>query len=128
MAWNETKMTLAGRLCTDISTLKTTSGDTMAYFTVAANERKYDAESNTWTTTHSLFMKVKCFRRLAENVAATLAKGDPVLVTGRIYTNKYEHNGQNRQEIEMEAVGIGPDLTLCQVNVDRGTAGGAVAA
>ena len=128
MAWGETRMTVAGRVCTDIGTLTTTNGDTMAYFSVAANERKYDPETNAWVSVNQLYLKVKCFRRLAENAAAALAKGDPVLVTGRIQMNKYEHNGEKRQELELDAYGIGPDLSLCQASVEHGSPVGAVAA
>jgi single-strand DNA-binding protein len=128
MAWGETKMTMAGRVCSEIGTLKTTNGDTMAHFSVVANERKYEAETNTWVTVNKLFLKVRCFRRLAENAAATLAKGDPVLVTGPIHTRKYDHNGERRQELEMDAYGIGPDLSLCEARVERGASAEVVAA
>jgi single-strand DNA-binding protein len=119
MAWNETKMTLVGRLCTDINTRLTSDGQTMAIFTVAVNERKFDKELGTWVAGNSLFMKVKSFGKLAEHVAATLRKGDPVVASGRINTNKYEKDGQLRSEIELTAGAIGPDLALCEVHMHR---------
>jgi single-strand DNA-binding protein len=119
MGWNETKLTLIGRICSDITTRTTTDGLVMADFRLAANERRYDRDTQTWITSGSLFVTVKCFKRAAERVSATLAKGDPVVAVGRVYTRTYELDGERRQELEMEAYGIGPDLSLCAVSVER---------
>jgi single-strand DNA-binding protein len=119
MAWNETKMTLVGRICTDISTRSTSDGKAMSIFTVVVNERKFDKELGTWVAGNSLFMKVKSFGKLAEHAAATLRKGDPVMASGRINSNRYEKDGQFRSEIELTAAAIGPDLALCEVQMHR---------
>ena len=58
---------------------------------------------------------VTCWRDLAGNAVASLRKGDPVVVTGRLSTRTYEKDGQTRSTCELEAVAIGPDLA-------RGTA------
>jgi single-strand DNA-binding protein len=128
MAWNETKLTLTGRLCTDVSTRQTQDGTVMATFMVAANERKFDKELGTWVAGNSLFIPVKCYRRLAENVAASLGKGDPVVVTGRIHTHKYDKDGRTHSEVQMDAHGVGPDLSFCQAVMQRGLPMEAVAA
>jgi single-strand DNA-binding protein len=128
MAWNETRLTVTGRVCTDVSTSKTTDGPTMATFRVASNERRYNRTTETWETSNTLFIRIKCFRKLAERAAATLAVGDPIVVVGRAYTNKYEFNGEHREELELEAAGIGPDLSLCTVSIERSTLVEAVAA
>jgi single-strand DNA-binding protein len=46
---------------------------------------------------------------------ASLHKGDPVVVSGRLFTRQYERDGQLRSSYEMDAVAVGPDLA-------RGTA------
>jgi single-strand DNA-binding protein len=115
-------------VCTDISTRTTADGSAMAYFSVVSNERRYDQNTGTWSNGSSLFIKVKCFRKLAEGVAASLHKGDPVVVTGRAYTTKYEVDGQNRSDLEVEATGIGPDLMLCRAVVQRDQPAEAIAA
>ncbi|MFD1049172.1 single-stranded DNA-binding protein, partial [Kibdelosporangium lantanae] len=73
MAWNETKLTVTGWINTDITTRKITDGTTVADFQLSANERRYDRETNEWITGKSLYLRVKCYRKLAERVAATLA-------------------------------------------------------
>ncbi|MET0236005.1 MAG: single-stranded DNA-binding protein [Kibdelosporangium sp.] len=119
VAWNETKMTLIGRICTDISTRLTSDGQAMGLFTVAVNERKFDRELGAWVAGNNLFMKVLCFGKLAEHVAATFLKGDPVVASGKIHTHRYEKDGQVRSEIELTAGAIGPDRALCEVRMRR---------
>lgn len=128
MAWNETKLTVAGTVCTNIGTRATSDGNAMAFFTIASNERRFNKDTDTWENGNSLYVRIKCFRRLAEHVASTLIPGDRVLATGRVYTTKYQVDGQSRQDLEMEAVAIGPDLTFCSATIDRTTAVSAVAA
>ncbi|CAM3635127.1 single-stranded DNA-binding protein [Kibdelosporangium persicum] len=116
MAWNETKVTLTGRVCTDVRLWHPEDDErTVAAFTVAAHERKFDKATGTWVRGRDLYMRVKCFRRLAATVAQTFVKGDPVVVTGKLHTSKWEKDGERHSEIEMEAAAIGPDLTQCKV-------------
>ncbi|GAB3875349.1 hypothetical protein GCM10029964_019300 [Kibdelosporangium lantanae] len=119
MAWNETKLTVTGWINTDITTRKITDGTTVADFQLSANERRYDRETNEWITGKSLYLRVKCYRKLAERVAATLARGDAVVVTGRAYTSRYEVDGNQQSSLELEATSIGPDVGLCTVIIER---------
>ena len=48
-----------------------------------------------------------------ENVHASLKKGDPVIVTGRLFTRNYEHQGQRRTSTELEAHSVAADLARC---------------
>ena len=119
MAWNETKLTLVGRICSDIRLSSTAGGSAMASFTIVANERRLDQATGTWSTADSVFVRVRCFRRLAENLAVTLDKGDPVVAIGRVHTSRYEVDGQTRSDLEMDAVAIGPDLSVCKLDMRR---------
>jgi single-strand DNA-binding protein len=121
MAWNETKLTATGRIITDIKTRTTADGTPATEFTMAAGERRFDQEAKEWRDGQTLFLRVKCYKKLAEKVAATLAVRDAVVVTGRVYTAKYETDGQQRSHLELDASCIGPDLSLCQVVIDRPT-------
>jgi single-strand DNA-binding protein len=119
MAWNETKMTVVGRVCTEISTRTMTDGDPFTYFRIAANSRRYDRDAGTWVNADSLFMDVRCFRRLAQNVAATLRIGDPIVVTGKVSSVKPDDTGKTAGALSLEATCIGPDLSLCEVDLRR---------
>ena len=121
MAWNETKVTLVGRVCSDVAAGRTSDDDPMTRFTVVSTQRKFDRETGTWVNGRELFLRVTCYRRLAETVAETFVKGDPVVATGRLHTNKwFDKDGRQQSEIVMDAVAVGPDLSLCKVTMVRG--------
>jgi single-strand DNA-binding protein len=86
---------------------------------MASHERRYDKAADQWADGDHLYVNVTCWRRLAVGVAASLVKGDPVLVRGRLYTRDYEVEGQRRYSIEVEAASVGPDLARCTADVQR---------
>jgi len=79
-------------------------------FRVASTARRFDREQSTWIDGDSVFLRVTCWRQLAENVYASVRKGDPVVVTGRLATKPYEVEGQRRSSYELEATSVGFDL------------------
>jgi single-strand DNA-binding protein len=89
-------------------------GGTVSAFRLACTPRvklkggEYGDGNTTW-------IDVSCFRGLATNVAASIRKGDPVIVSGRLRTSVWEKDGQTRERLTLEADVIGHDLT-------RGTA------
>jgi single-strand DNA-binding protein len=86
---------------------------------MASNERRYDKGADQWVDGDHLYVTVTCWRRLAAGVAASLVKGDPVMVRGRLYTRDYEVEGQRRYSTEVEAASVGPDLARCTADVQR---------
>jgi single-strand DNA-binding protein len=86
---------------------------------VASNERRFDKEAGRWTDGDRLYLTVTCWRKLASNVLVSLGKGDPVMVTGRVYTRGFEVEGQKRSVTELEATAVGPDLSRCSVELVR---------
>ena|SRR6478609_10456771 len=63
-----------------------------------------------WTDDPTTWITVKTFRTLAENVAFSLRRGDPVIVVGRLRTSTWERDGQTHERLELDAVTVGPDL------------------
>src|SRR5512142_3021066 len=93
---------------------------TVAKFKVAATSRRYDKERGRWVDGPSLRVRVNCWRRLAENVEASVITGDPVIVTGRIYTRDWVgDDGQHRVSYEMDAVAVGHDLARGRSKFER---------
>lgn len=64
-----------------------------------------------WTDGHTTWLTVTCFRALAEHVAASLRKGDPVIVVGRLRTSVWQRDGQTYERLGIEAVTVGHDLS-----------------
>jgi single-strand DNA-binding protein len=116
---NETMTTVVGNVITDVKQRRIADGTRVASFRMASNERRFDKETQQWVNGDSLFVTVSCWRKLALGVGASLMKGDPVMVTGRLFTRGYEVEGQKRSVTELEAVAVGPDLSRCVADVSR---------
>jgi single-strand DNA-binding protein len=116
---NETVMTVVGNVITEVRSRLTSDGVRVASFRVASNERRFDKEAGQWADGDRLYLTVTCWRKLASNVLVSLGKGDPVMVTGRVYTRGFEVEGQKRSVTELEATAVGPDLSRCSAELVR---------
>ena len=112
---NETSVTVVGNVVDTPQRRKTEGGHSVASFRIASTGRRYDRGEGRWIDGDSLYLKVTCWRALADNVDRSVVKGDPVVVTGRLFTRSYEVEGQRRSSYELEAQALGLDLS-------RGTA------
>lgn len=83
-----------------------------AKFRLATAERFFDRDRNEWVERETVWMDVVCWRRLAEHVHASVQKGQPVIVRGRLRVTKYESDTGPRQGIEVIATSVGHDLAL----------------
>lgn len=117
--YNETTMTIVGNLTGTPRLRRLGQGMSVANFRVASTPRKFDRERGRHVDGNSLFMSVTCWRDLAENVAMSLGKGDPVVVTGRVQMRSFVKDGQSQSVIEMEATAVGPDLSKGVANFRR---------
>ena len=75
---------------------------------VRGKDGEYSDGNTTW-------IDVTCFRSLAAHVAASVRKGDPVIVIGKLRTSVWTKDGQTRERLVLEAETVGHDLS-------RGTA------
>src|SRR5919107_1957171 len=115
----ETHVTVVGRVATDIGHSRLNDGTALAKFRLASTERRYDRATGGWVDGAELFVDVKCWRKLADNAAASLVKGDPVVVTGRLLTRNYEHEGQRRSSMTIDANSVAADLSRCTAVITR---------
>jgi single-strand DNA-binding protein len=65
---------------------------------------------NGWGDGNTTWIEVACFRTLAQHVAQSVRKGDPVIVVGKLRTNVWEKDGQTHERLVLEADMIGHDL------------------
>jgi single-strand DNA-binding protein len=117
----ETPLTVVGKVITDITQRTTQNGDKMCSFRMVSQERRFNKETQEWGNGDSLFIEVKCWRKLAEHVPASLFKGDHVVAHGRLYLNRYEVNGEPRSMVQLDARAVGPDLSRCPALLQRPT-------
>lgn len=93
----------------------------VANFKIASTARRFDKQNGRWIDGDNLRVRVNCWRRLAEGVVASVRVGDPVIVTGRLYTRDWTtEDGQRRSTYELEAVTVGHDLSRGVAAFKRG--------
>lgn len=102
-------VSIAGNLVADPELSIGESGVAHAKLRVAVNQRIQGADG-TWHDGEPVFHNVSAFRALAENVATSLKKGDPVTVAGELEFRSYEKDGERREARRIVADTIGPDL------------------
>jgi single-strand DNA-binding protein len=115
---NATSVTMVGRLVSDVETRVVPTGDKVANFRMACQERRYDKELDLWQDGDRMYVDVACWRRLADGVGASLSKGNQVVVIGRLKIDEYvTKEGAHRQRPRIDARAVGPDLALHTVHV-----------
>jgi single-strand DNA-binding protein len=109
----DTYVTLVGNVLTAPEWRRTkNTGQLVANFKVASTARRLDRDTGKWMDGDSLRVRVTCWRRLAEGVAACVITGNPVIVVGRMYTRDWTDDaGTHRVMYELEAVAVGHDLS-----------------
>ena len=96
------QVTIVGNATRDAELRYTNSGLSIGTFSVAVNERQKGANGE-WEDGEPSYYDVTCFRLLGESVAETIAKGDRVVVTGKLRQSRWEQDGQKRSKVEVVA-------------------------
>ena len=105
--------TVRSFVATEPRHLVTAEGLPITSFRLAATRRRFDKGRQAWEDAGTNWYTVSAFRRLAFSAAACIAKGDPVLVAGRLSIREWtgEPSGITA---EIEAESIGHDLAWGQ--------------
>jgi single-strand DNA-binding protein len=116
----ETYLTLSGNLTSAPKSGVSRGGVAWTRMRIASSSRVFDRGTSEWRDGESIFLEVSCWRRLAENAAASLERGDRVLVIGRLRQRSYEdQQGVRHTVMEMDADAIGPDLGRAAAQLTR---------
>lgn len=105
-------ITVRGFVATEPTTRTTGSGLAVGNFRLASTDRRFDREQQAWVDGATNWFTVNMFRQLSTNVAASLSKGQPVLVTGRLKVRPWQSEERSGTSVEIEAETIGHDLAL----------------
>ena len=104
-----TQITIVGNLTADPELRHTPAGAATVSFTIAVNERRLNRETNQYEDAGATFWKCNAWRAMAEHAAASLHKGDHLLVVGTVKDHTFEaKDGERRtiKEIEVEELGL----------------------
>lgn len=106
-----------GNLTADPSLRYTPSGQAQCGFSIAVSRRWQNRQTQEWEEQTSFF-NCTAWGTLAENIAESLAKGNRVLVTGRLEQRSWETDaGEKRSVVEIVADSVGPDLRWATAQV-----------
>jgi len=107
---NDAIITLTGNVATDVRHVVTDTGLHISSFRLATTPTRYDKAQRTWVDEPTSYYSVTCFRFLAQNVAGSLHKGDPVVVTGAVRVREWESGDRSGKDAEVSASSVGHDL------------------
>jgi single-strand DNA-binding protein len=114
---------IVGNLVDDPELRFTNTGTAVANLRVAVTQRVQ--QNGQWRDGETSFFRVNCWRDQAEHLADSLAKGDRVIVTGRLRQRSWETpEGDKRSVTEIEADEVGASLKFATAKVERATTRG----
>jgi len=115
---NDNTMTFHGRVGTKVEVRE--GGIPWVLFRVASTPSYFDQATRTWRDLETIWISVKAWRNLAQNAAESLEVGDPVVVIGKVRTEKWTtQDGQPRESTVLEASLIGHDLAWGVTKLQR---------
>lgn len=116
-------ISITGTLGKDPEGKTSNAGKPFARFSLAWSESSKDQQGN-WQDGPTQWVQVTCFGRVAQNLVASLHKGDRVNVTGRIKPESWSSQQGEQTVLALTADAVSPDLTFASVQVQKNPKGG----
>ena len=104
------QITVAGLVATTPRHLVTQDGLPITSFRLASSHRKFDKNQNKWIDGEPNWFTVTAFRQLAINSAGSIAKGERVIVSGKLRVRDWDNGERAGTSVEIEADILGHDL------------------
>ena len=109
---NEAYFSVTGYVATDPKVGYTRDGIRMLSMRVGWTPRRLDRVAGGWVDQPSSFISVQCFRKVAENAAFCLRRGDPIVLKGTLRVREYsDQEGTKRISVDVVADTIGHDMS-----------------
>ncbi|MGR0219343.1 single-stranded DNA-binding protein [Agromyces sp. ZXT2-6] len=97
----------------------TDAGLAITNFRLASTRRYFDRAKGEWADGETNWYSVAAFRQLAVNAAASVSRGDRVVVHGRLRVRPWETGEKSGTAVEIDADAIGHDLSWGRTSVTR---------
>lgn len=113
-------VTIEGNLTSDPEHGTADSGTDYTRFTIAINDRELNTQTGLWEDKGTLFHRVVVYDKQSHHAAASLRKGDQVIVTGELRFGTYtDQAGTRRETRDIRADSIGASLKFTDVSIHR---------
>jgi single-strand DNA-binding protein len=110
--FNEAQFSVVGYVASEPKYSRVGNGIPKLTMSVAWTTRRVDPSTGEWVDGNTSFVRVTCWRRLAENLATCLRKGEPVMLRGRLDVRPFTgKDGVRRTSVDVDASYLGYDLT-----------------
>jgi len=118
----DNQITLRGYVTAEPKFWQSTPTQTpLAEIRVGSTPRRLNRATGEWLDGDTSYYTVKCWRRLAVNVASCLRKGDMVLIRGKVVMRTWLDDQQrSRTQMQIEADSVGHDLSFGWSHFNRG--------
>jgi len=103
-------ITVSGLVATTPRHLVTQDGLPITSLRMAASHRKFDRTQNKWVEGDTNWYTVTAFKQLAINIAGAVAKGERIIVTGKLRVRDWDNGERAGTSVEIEATSVGHDL------------------
>ena len=118
---NESMVTFQGWLGGDVRTQQAGAA-TVARFRVASTPRRLNRSTGEWHDGPTQWYSVSAWRSLGDHCAASLRRGDPVVVHGRLTQSSWvNQEGVEMTSLEVDASFVGHDLNRGTTDFSRAT-------
>jgi single-strand DNA-binding protein len=115
-------ITVTGLVATTPRHLTTSEGLPITSFRLASTQRRFDRSQERWIDAETNWYTISAFRQLAVNAASSIAKGERIVVAGRLRIREWESGDRTGTNIEIDADAIGHDLTWGTTKFSRSIA------
>lgn len=112
-------VTVTGFVGSDPRHNVTAAGLSITNFRLATTRRYFDRAKGEWVDGETNWYSVAAFRQLAVNAAASISKGDRVVVQGRLRVRPWETGEKSGTAVEIDADAIGHDLSWGRTEFTR---------
>ena len=102
--------TVSGLVATTPRHLVTQEGLPITSFRLASSKRRFDRTKKIWVDGETNWFTINSFRQLAINSAASISKGDRIVVSGRLKVRDWDNGERSGTSVEIEADCLGHDL------------------
>ncbi len=110
--FNEAQFSVVGYVASEPQYSRVGNGIPKLTMRVSWTTRRVDPSTGEWVDGNTSFVRVTCWRRLAENLATCLRKGEPVMLRGRLDVRPFTgKDGVRRISVDVDASYLGYDLT-----------------